>query len=288
MPENSAPPDPAQGDPIPDRQGLGGSKPAQAQSPGAGCIIMILALSSLAFLIGFGIWSLFKQHREISKFTSTSPLELPLPDLEENASAMIKLNASLETFRTDAGNERPATLRLSPAEINLAFAAFEDFGELRGTFSVTKITTEELHIEISFKMRGSPLKGDDYRYLNGTMVTSPQLSGGEIFFDVKRIEVPGKTVPEGFVGVFSPYRPAQIYLGNDDGVGQWMKRLTSLTLEDGFLTLALAPSEIPPESEPERIEFGHALRAVILFATVFLAFIATAIFAFKKGRARRS
>jgi len=286
VPETPSQPDSPLEDPVPANQGAKESDPAQAQNPGAGCIIMIVALSSLAFLIGFGVWSLFKQHREIAKFTSTSPQEIPLPDLEANAAAMIQLNASLETFRTEAGNERTAILRLSPEGINLALAAFEDFGELRKTFSVKKITSDEVHIEISFKMRGSPLNSEDYRYLNGTMITKPELSGGEIFFNVDRIEVPGKSVPEGFIGVFSPYRPAQVYLADEDGAGPWMRKLTSLVLEDGFINLTIEPSDVPPESEPEEIEFGHILRAVILFAAVLLAFVATAIFAFKRSRAR--
>ena len=286
MPDTPSQPDLPPADPLPADQEAKEPDPVQAQNPGAGCIIMIVALTSLAFLIGFGIWSLFKQHREITKFTGTSPQEIALPDLESNASAMIQLNAALETFRTEAGNKRAATLRLSPEDINLALAAFEDFGELRRTFSVKKITKEEIHIEISFRMRGSPLNSDDYRYLNGTMITQPELSGGEIFFNVDRIEVPGKTVPDGFVGVFSPYRPAQVYLANEEGVGPWMRQLTSLTLEEGFLTLAIEPSELPPESGPAEIQFGHILRAVILFTVVVLAFVATAIFAFKKGRAR--
>ena len=286
MPETPSQPDLPLEDPLPADEEEKEPDPVQAQNPGAGCIILIVALTSLAFLIGFGVWSLFKQHREITKFTGTSPQEIALPDLESNASAMIQLNAALETFRTEAGNKRAATLRLSPEDINLALAAFEDFGELRRTFSVKKITKDELHIEISFRMRGSPLNSDDYRYLNGTMITQPELSGGEIFFNVDRIEVPGKTVPDGFVGVFSPYRPAQVYLTNEEGVGPWMRQLTSLALEEGFLTLTIEPSELPPESEPAEIQFGHILRAVILFTVVVLAFVATAIFAFKKGRAR--
>ena len=286
MPETPSQPDLPLEDPLPADEEVNEPDPVQAQNPGAGCIIMIVALTSLAFLIGFGVWSLFKQHREITKFTGKSPQEIALPDLESNASAMIQLNAALETFRTEAGNKRAATLRLSPEDINLALAAFEDFGELRRTFSVKKITKDELHIEISFRMRGSPLNSDDYRYLNGTMITQPELSGGEIFFNVDRIEVPGKTVPDGFVGVFSPYRPAQVYLANEEGVGPWMRQLTSLNLEEGFLTLSIEPSELPPESEPAEIQFGHILRAVILFTVVVLAFVATAIFAFKKSRAR--
>ena len=286
MPEIEPPTDPSgESEEIP-AEDSPGTDPVQAQNPGAGCLIMIVALASLSFLIGFGIWSLFKQHREISKFTGEAPRELPIPDLEANAAAMINLNASLENFRNESGNEREATLRLSPGEINLAFAAFDEFEDLRTTFSVSRITTEEMHIDISFKMRGSPLKADDFRYLNGTMITTPQLTGGEIIFEVSSIEVPGKTVPEGFVGVFSPYRPAQVYLENEV-LGPWMKKLTSLTLEDGFLVLAIKPSEVPPAAEPAEIEFGHILRAAVLFGAVLLGFIAIVITAVRRGRARR-
>ena len=267
-------------------KGSPGADPARAQNPGAGCLIMIVALASLSFLIGFGIWSLFKQHREISKFTDSSPRELLLPDLESNAPAVIGLNAKLETFRTEAGNGREATLRLNAEEINLAFTAFEEFEELRGTFSLKQISEEDVHIDISFKMRGAPTKPDDFRYLNGTMVASPELTGGEIIFVVKEIIVPDKTVPEGFVGVFSPYRPAQVYLENEV-LGPWMKKLTSLTLEEGFITLAIIPSEIPPAAEPPEIEFNHILRACILFGVVLLGFIAIAVIAVKRGKARK-
>ena len=239
-----------------------------SQNPGAGCLIMIV--------VGFGVWNLFKQHREISKFTESSPRKLPLPDLEANAPAVIKLNAKLETFRTETGNKREATLRLNPEEIK----------ELRETFSVTQITEDEVRIGIAFKMRGAPTKSDDFRYLNGTMVTRPELTGGEIIFVVESIEVPGRTVPEGFVGVFSPYRPAQVYLDNEV-LGPWMKKLTSLTLEEGFITLAITPSETPPAAEPAQVKVGHILRACILFGAVLLGFIATVIIAVKRGKARK-
>lgn len=285
MPESVPAPDPSPEDPETTEDDSSG-KTSRTQNPGAGCIIMIVALASLSFLVSFGIWSLFKQHREISKFTDQSPRELPVPDLESNAPAMIKLNAALETFRTDTGNKREATLRLSPEEINLAFAAFDKFDELRETFSISRITSEAMHIDISFKMRGAPLNSEDFRYLNGTMIATPQLTGGEIIFEVSEIKVPGKSVPEGFVGVFSPYRPAQVYL-EDEVLGSWMGKLTSLSLEDGFLVLAIKPSETPPSAEPKKIEPGHILRASILFGAIVLGFIATVIIAIKRGKARK-
>jgi hypothetical protein len=88
------------------------------------------------------------------------------------------------------------------------------------------------------------------------------------------------------VGVFSPYRPAQVCLDNEV-LGPWMKKLTSLTLEEGFITLAITPSETPPAAGPPQVKIGHILRACILFGAVLLGFIAIAIFAVKRGKARR-
>lgn len=244
---------------------------------------MVIALCSLAFLIGFGIWSLFQQNREIAKFTDSEPQKVPLLVLEEHESAMIGLNAKLEIFQTNQGNKRDAVLKLSPEEINLAIAAFDGFEELRNTFSVKSITSGEVQIEIAFKMRGSPTKPDDFRYLNGTMVTKPELTGGEIIFIVERIDVPGKTVPDGFVGVFSPYRPGQRYLEHE-ALGPWMKRLTSISFEDGFMTLSIKPSEVPPDTELPEIETRHIVRFAVLLGAILLGFVAIAIMAIQRGK----
>ena len=234
------------------------------RNPGAGCIIIVVALLSLSFLVGFGIWNLFKLDKELAKFTEAEAKPTPVPDLEENAAAVNILNSKLETFTTDQGNKRPATLTVTADEINLALAAFAEFEELRETFSVREIKDGQLFIAISFPLRGNPTKGGEFRYLNGTMVATPELAGGEIILDVARIEVPGKTVPDGFLGQLSPYRVTERYL-EDETLGPWMKRLTSLTVEDGKLALTIEPSATPPESEPVKLEKGHIVRAMMVF-----------------------
>jgi len=251
-------------------------------SPGAGCIIMIVALASLSFLVTFGVWNLFQLDKELSKFTEPEPKPTALLNLEENAAAVNVLTSKIETFQTDHGNKREAVLTLSAEEINLAIAAFDNFKELRQTFSIKAITKDELHIEIAFPLRGSPTKGG-FRYLNGTMVAKPDLTGGEIIFIVEHIDVPGKTVPDGFLGQLSPYRPAQNYL-NDETLGPWMKRLTKISLGDGALSLTISPEEKPPAGEPKKIETSHIVRFAILLGAIFLGFIAVAIMAINRGK----
>lgn len=248
-----------------------------AHNPGAGCIIVIVALLSLSFLIGFGIWNLFKQDRELSKFTEPEAQQTPIPQPEDHAEVANELAAKLERFQTDQGNDRDATLTLSPLEINLALATHEEFEDLRGKFSVSDIEDGQLHIAIAFPLRGSPTEGG-YRYLNGTMVAKPELTGGEIILIVEDVLVPDKTVPEGFIGQLSPYRFTETYKEHET-LGPWMKRLTSLELQDGHLVLGVKQGDIPPASEPPKIEKEHIVRAATLGGIVLLGFSGLMIFA---------
>ncbi|MFP6858336.1 MAG: hypothetical protein VCA73_13750 [Roseibacillus sp.] len=256
--------------------------PDSARNPGAGCIIMIVALLSLGFLVSFGVWNLFKLDRELSKFTEPDARPTPVPDLEANAAAINVLNSKIETFKTDQGNKRDASITLTPEEINLAIAAFAQFGELRKTFSVKSITKDQIHIDISFPLRGSPTKGD-FRYLNGTMIATPELAGGEIILIVDRVDVPGKTVPDGFLGQLSPYRVTERYL-KEEPLGPWMKKLTGLSLAEGTLTLTIKTESEPPGAQPKKVEAGHLIRAGVLLGAVLLGLIAVAILASKRGK----
>lgn len=248
-----------------------------AHNPGAGCVIVIVALLSLSFLVGFGIWSLFKGDRELSKFTESEAKQTPIPKPEDHVEVANELTAKLERFQTDEGNERDATLTLSPLEINLALATHEEFEVLRGKFSVKEIVDNKLHIDISFPLRGSPTKGG-FRYLNGTMVATPELTGGEIILVVDEVRVPDKTVPEGFIGQLSPYRFTETYKEHET-LGPWLKRLTSLTLEDGNLVLGIKKGDLPPALEPPKIEREHIMRAAILGGIILVGFVGLMIFA---------
>ncbi len=55
---------------------------ATARSPLSGCTILILAVLMLVFLIGFSIWTPFRQAAEIEKFTKAEPEPLAVLSLE--------------------------------------------------------------------------------------------------------------------------------------------------------------------------------------------------------------
>jgi hypothetical protein len=278
----------ADGDPSPSSDEStppesGSETQTTARNPVAGCIIIVVALLSLAFLVGFGIWNLFKLDRELAKFTEPEARPTAVPDLVAHAAVVNVLNSKVETFTTDAGNDRDATLQLTPEEINLAIAAFPPFEELRRTFSVESIEDGKMRIQISFPLRGSPTRKDESRYLNGTMVATPELAGGELILLVDRIDVPGKAVPDGFIGQLSPYRITKPYLENE-ALGPGMKRLTGLALADGSLTLRIAPGEAPPNAEAPELRDKHIFRFVALTLIVLLAFGGLVIYAAKRNR----
>lgn len=219
------------------------------RSPLAGCSIIIIGIAAMAFLIVFVIWNLFKLDEEISKFTTDTAIPTPLPDLVEHMSEFNELKSRLEIFKDASGNGEDTTLTLSPEDINLTIAAFDEFKELRNTFSVTAIQDGKLHITISFPLRGKPME-EGMRYLNGTMIATPKLSGDEIILEIHQIIVPDAIVPDGFIGQLSPYRLSQKYL-EDPFLGPWMKRLTALSTQDGALLLTINAADAAQEELPE-------------------------------------
>ena len=65
------------------------SKPdrdASTRSPFAGCAIFIAAFAVMVFLIGFSTLTLFRQFREIAKFTDEKPLPIDVIDKDVGSS----------------------------------------------------------------------------------------------------------------------------------------------------------------------------------------------------------
>ena len=229
---------------------------ASARSPFAGCAILIAALLVMVFLLVFSITSLFRQSNEIAKFTAETPDPAALCPLENRRAELAGLAGRLESFRRqlDAGNER-AEFALTPAEMNLAIAAYEPFRDLRGTMRVAGIEGGVLRIAISFPLNGKPRLArkseagwiaSDPRYLNGTLVARPALLQREIVLMLDTIEVPGAVVPREFIEQMSPYRITERYL-TDVALGPAMARLTRVEIADGKVVFSRIPGETPAD-----------------------------------------
>jgi len=262
---------------------------ASARSPFAGCLIFVLALLILVGLIGFTAWMPFRQAAEIEKFTKETPAPLAVEPTEGNESKVNALVERLEAFRTDLNSaEKPASIELSADDLNLAIAAFPQVAELRKSFRIREITADALVIDICYQLNGRPRlakEGEegplasDPRYLIGTLKGRPNLARRELALQVDALDVPGSTVPEGFMEHFSTLRLFERYL-KDPVLGPAMAKMTRAEVKDGKLVLARIPGENPPEVVTEEKFQQGSQRFLTLLgvaACLFLAFAATMV-----------
>ena len=260
-----------------------------ARSPFAGCAILIIALMVVLFLVVFSTNTLFRQFREIEKFTSDKPSPVEVASCDNKEAELNSLAERLEAFRQALGAGEGASLALSPEEMNLAIAAYEPFKDLRGTFRILSVDDQAMRIAISFPLNGKPrltrsdekgLVTSDSRYLNATLVAKPALLKNEVVLKIDAIEVPGVSVPDGFTGQMSPYRITERYL-NDPVIGPAMKSLTRVTLADGRLVLGRVQGEIPADfisNDQVDSASSRLFSMLALVACVFLVFAGTIVF----------
>lgn len=262
---------------------------ASARSPFAGCAIFIAAVGMMIFLIGFSIYSLFKQADEITKFTVETPSTIATQSLEGQESRLNNLAEKLEKFRQDLSADSEVSLALSADELNLAIAAYPEFKELRGTLFVAGIDAETLRLLIAFPLNGAPRFAkesepgwiaSDIRYLNATLVARPALYKKEVVLQIDAIEVPDATVPAPFIGRMSPYRIAERYL-TDPLLGPVMAKLTRVSLAEGKLIFTRNPKQNPTDlitNEQVDSASRRLFTALGIAATLFLIFASIIIF----------
>ena len=269
-----------------------------ARSPLAGCAILIAAVGMMVFLIGFSIFALFRQFSEIAKFTGEKPVPVEVTSLENKETELNNLAERLEKFRQELGGKSETSLALSADDLNLAIAAYEPFKELKGTFRVTKIEGETLHIAISFPLNGKPRfthEGEtgwiasDSRYLNGTLVARPNLLKKEVILSLDAIEIPGAKVPQEFIDQMSPYRITERYL-TDPVIGPVMAKLTRMSVADGKVILKRNPGENPVDlitNDQVDSASRRLFTSLGIAAACFLAFAGLIVIIGLRAKARK-
>lgn len=210
----------------------------------------------LVFLIGFSIWTPFRQAKEIEKFTQPEAKPLPVLSLETESIAAQNLRDRFEKFREDlADGTKEARIELDSNDMNLSVAMFPALEELRESFWVREIEDDQLVIDICYRLNGRPRlakEGEDGPitadplYLIGTIHGSPFLSKRELVLNVDSLDVPGAEVAEGFMGHFSSLRIFEKSL-NDPQIGPAMAQLTYAGIEDDKLVLARIPGDPVPD-----------------------------------------
>lgn len=274
-------------------------KQATARSPLAGCLILIIALLVMISLIAFSVSTLFRQFKEIVKFTSDKPAEVQVEKIEGREAEMNALSNRLEIFRQALSEKKEARLALSATDINLAIAAYEPFVELRETFWVKSVDAEHMRIQISFPLNGVPrlakeeedgFMATDPRYLNAVLVTRPVLLKGEVVLKIDDIEVDKGTVPTEFIEQMSPYRPTERYSVHEI-IGPVMRQLTEVTTEDGVMVLARIPGQSPADTISDEQVDDATSRFMLVFggaATLFLIFVGVMIFIGLRAKAKQA
>ncbi|MGB0291290.1 MAG: hypothetical protein ACPGIA_01800 [Luteolibacter sp.] len=274
-------------------------KQATARSPLAGCLILIIALLVMVSLVAFSVSTLFRQFKEIAKFTSDKPAEVQVEKIEGREAEMNALSNRLEIFRQALSEKKEARLALSAADINLAIAAYEPFVELRETFWVKSVDAEHMRIQISFPLNGVPrlakeeedgFIATDPRYLNAVLVTRPVLLKGEVVLKIDDIEVDKGTVPPEFIEQMSPYRPTERYSVHEI-IGPVMRQLTEVTTEDGVMVLARIPGQSPADTISDEQVDDATSRFMLVFggaATLFLIFVGVMIFIGLRAKAKQA
>ena len=272
---------------------------ASARSPFAGCAILIAAVAMMVFLIGFSIFALFRQFGEIAKFTADKPVPIEVFSLENQSAELTLLSERLVKFRDELAGDSESSLSLSADDVNLAIAAYDSFKELKGTFRVTKIEGETLHIAISFMLNGKPRfsrEGEpgwvasDSRYLNGTLVARPFLMKNEVVLTLDTIEVSGAKVPREFIEQMSPYHITERYLA-DKILGPAMAKLTRVGVADGKIVLTRDPKEKPAGTiTNEQVDSGsnRLFLSLGLAATAFLVFAGIIVLIGLRAKARKA
>ena len=270
---------------------------ANAHSPFAGCAILIAALAVMIFLVVFSTWGLFRQSREIEKFTAAKPLPVAVAAMDGREGEVKRLAEKLEKFRGELAGDGETTLALTPAEMNLAIAVYEPFKELRGTLSVLAVEGQTLRIAIAFKLNGRPRLArngesgwinSDPRYLNATLVATPKLLGHEVVLKLESIEVPNAKVPVEFMEQMSPYRVTERYLG-EAPIGPAMGKLSAVEVVDGAVVLRRKPGEVPGDRiSAGQVDFASSRLFTLLgiAACVFLLFVGILIFVGSRAKGR--
>lgn len=155
-------------------------------------------LCGLLTIVGFLLWSgytLVKQSREIDTFTADAP-EAIIP-ADATGAERDALVAKLTALKNAVTAREPLEISLDTGELN-TLLSLQPFSEVRGLIRADKIEGGLIHARISFILNALP--PGSVRYLNGTLLCKPAVNAGAgLVMHTEDIQVPGKTVAEGFL-----------------------------------------------------------------------------------------
>jgi hypothetical protein len=191
-------PGPSQPDPTPVQTV---KEPRGQSNPLYGCAILLIAVCTFGFIVGWTLYSGWKQSSEIGTFTSPDAPALEPLKVEAAQKSMVK--TKLEGFALVAVAGQPVTLTLTVDDLNtiLVLAAEAGVADYRDMVRFTGIdpAAQSLKADIRWKMNNLPFVEAPDRYLAGHATFKPVIENGGLELHIETIDVPGKTVSEGFL-----------------------------------------------------------------------------------------
>ena len=201
---------------------------------GYGCIIMSAVVGVFVFIIWWGYYTLTTMDAAIAAITQSAPAKLPdvaaVPDLEKK----------LTDFAALANAGKPATMKLSVADLNsmLTLAPDGGSGSYKDMIRVKSLDAakQTLITDVSLPMN-KKFWEDSKRYLVGEVDYTLELTELGPDAKVSAVRVPGKTIPEEMVkgmamyGVMGPYQ-------NDKTLGPVLKAIQKFQVESDGLVLS--------------------------------------------------
>lgn len=199
-----------------------------------GCLGAFLVMIAGIGLIGWSGYSFYQA--QIQQYTSETPKELPVVELDEDRIA--ELEQRVETFHEQVEEGKPAEpLILTAEDINALVSRNED---MRGRVYVT-IEDGQISAEVSVPTDVIPGAGG--RFFNGSLTVDASLTEGELVVKPQEASVNGEPVPEQFMQGFREENLAQD-VDDDPEAARWLRKFESMRVEDDRIILTPKPPEI--------------------------------------------
>lgn len=176
--------------------------PTAPFNPFYGCAIMLMAAAIFVGIIVWSGYSLVTQDKEIAKITVDQPVKLPPVEVSPEAKA--GLEKRLGDFAEKAKNNQPAELLLSVADLNAVIQLAPDTGY--GTYAdLVRIDgllpdKDAITGQVCLPLNNIKFWEDKKRYLIGQLTFYMHTHEEGIDAKVVDVKVPGKDVPDGFIG----------------------------------------------------------------------------------------
>lgn len=175
-------------------------EPTGPFSPFYGCAILIIAICTFGGIIGWTLYSGYRQDKEIGQFTTDNAPPLPTPTLsEEQKSALL---TKLDSFEDATANGKAVPLLLSVDELNtlIVLSGEKEVADYRGIALFTAIDPQAqlLIADLCWQINRLPGSDGPKRFLVGKSGFKPVIENGSLDLHMETLTVPGKQVSEGF------------------------------------------------------------------------------------------